>query len=330
MKAPAFWSRPPGLVARLLAPLGWIYGAVTVWRMGRPGERVGIPVICIGNLTAGGAGKTPTVQMLAAALRARGETPFVVSRGYGGRLSGPVRVAPDRMTAADCGDEPRLLARSTPVIVARDRLAGARLAEAEGATLVLLDDGLQNPRLAKDCAIAVVDSGSMLGHGLGNGLCLPAGPLRAPVAVQMRHVDAVLLIGDGLAPAFAGARKPLFRARIVPEPQAVVRLAGRPLLAFAGIGRPEKFFATLRDSGLTVAQTRAFADHHPFTDAEIASLRAEAAGRTLVTTEKDAARLPAGTVDIEVLPITLSPEGDELLELVLAAIARRRSVRPFA
>ena len=189
---------------------------------------------------------------------------------------------------------------------------------------MLLDDGLQNPRLARDCVIAVVDAG----QGFGNGFSLPAGPLRAPVAAQMRHVDAVLSIGEG--PALSLAGRPFFRARIVPEPRAVVRLSGRPVLAFAGIGRPEKFFATLRGSGLTVAATRAFADHHPFTDAEIASLRAEAAGLTLVTTEKDAVRLPAGTADIEVLPVTLSSEGDGLLALVLAAIARRRSAPPSA
>ncbi len=328
MKAPAFWSRPPGFVAWLLAPLGWIYGAVTAWRMGRTGISAGIPVICVGNLTAGGAGKTPTVLLLAAALRARGECPFVVSRGYGGRLAGPVRVDPDGMTAAECGDEPMLLARRVPVIVARDRLAGARLAKEEGATLVLLDDGLQNPRLTKDCTIAVVDAG----QGFGNGFCLPAGPLRAPVAMQMRHVDALLLIGDRPPPALVDGDRPLFRARIVPDPQAIARLAERRLMAFAGIGRPEKFFATLRESGLTVVETRAFADHHPFSDAEIADLRQEAAakGLTLVTTEKDAMRLPADARDIEMLPIALSPEGDGLPALVLDAIARRRSAPPSA
>ncbi len=328
MKAPAFWSHPPGLVAWLLAPLGWIYGAVTAWRMGRTGISAGIPVICIGNLTAGGAGKTPTVLLLAAALRARGERPFVVSRGYGGRLAGPVRVDPDRMTATECGDEPVLLARRVPVIVARDRLAGARLAKEEGATVVLLDDGLQNPRLSRDCTIAVVDAG----QGFGNGFCLPAGPLRAPVARQMRHVDALLLIGDGPPPALVDGDRPLFRARIVPDPQAIARLAGRRLMAFAGIGRPEKFFATLRESGLTVVETRAFADHHPFSDAELAALRQEAAakGLTLITTEKDAMRLPADAGDIDMLPIALSPEGDGLLALVLGAIARRRSAPPSA
>ncbi len=326
MKAPVFWSSPRGLVAWLLAPFGWIYGAITAWRMGRSGTRVGIPVICIGNLTAGGAGKTPTVRMLAEALRAQGENPYVVSRGYGGSLAGPVRVDPDQMSAADCGDEPLLLARSLPVIVSRDRLEGARLAEAEGATLVLLDDGLQNPRLAKDCSIAVVDAG----QGFGNGLCLPAGPLRAPVGAQMRHVDAVLLIGEGVAPDLADAL--VFCARIVPEPGAVAALSGRPLLAFAGIGRPDKFFATLRESGLAVAATRTFADHHPYTEAEIASLRADAAasGLTMVTTEKDAARLPPDAQDIPVLPITLSRENDAIVALVLGAIARRRSARPSA
>ena len=292
MKTPAFWSGRPGLIAILLAPLGWIYGAVTAWRMGRQGVRVTIPVICIGNLTAGGAGKTPTVLMLAEAIGARGERPFVVSRGYGGRLAGPVRVDPDRMTASDCGDEPLFLARRLPVIVARDRLAGARMAEAEGASVILLDDGLQNPGLAKDFTIAVVDAG----HGFGNGLCVPSGPLRAPIEAQMRHVDAMLTIGIAPGTPLDGWGKPSFTARIRPDPAAVEVLAGKPLLAFAGIGRPEKFFETLRLAGLSVAQTRAFADHHGFSGAEIASLRAEAQalGLTLVTTEKDAMRLMSG------------------------------------
>ncbi len=322
MKAPAFWSAPPGLIARFLAPFGWLYGAITAWRMGRPGAQVDLPVVCIGNLTAGGAGKTPTVLMLAEALQARGERPFVVSRGYGGRLEGPVRVDPGTMTSGDCGDEPRLLARSVPVIVARDRLAGARLARSAGATLLLLDDGLQNPRLAKDCTIAVVDAV----QGFGNGFCLPAGPLRAPVEAQLRHVHALLSIGGGLDAGLRGLEKPVFTAQIVPADDAVAALRCRRLLAFAGIGRPEKFFDTLRQAGLTVAKTRAFADHHPYAETDIASLRAdaEAAGLTLVTTEKDAARL-APMDDISVLPIRLALEGEGLLTLVLAAIDRRRS-----
>jgi tetraacyldisaccharide 4'-kinase len=329
MKAPAFWSARPGAIAWLLSPFGWIYGLATAWRMAKPGKKAALPVICIGNLTAGGAGKTPTVLMLAKSLREAGETPFVVSRGYGGRLAGPVRVAPDKMIAADCGDEPLLLARHIPTIVARDRLAGAELARNEGATLVLLDDGLQNPRLHKDFSLAVVDAGA----GFGNGFCVPAGPLRAPVELQMIHVDALLVIGATMAgdaplPAgFVRSRKPLFHTAITPDAATIMRLRGGPVLAFAGIGRPEKFFDTLRSAGIQIGATRAFADHHPFGAAELASLRCEAETNSwqLVTTEKDAVRLPEPAVDIVALPISLDPANAFLIEQILKVIARRRS-----
>jgi tetraacyldisaccharide 4'-kinase len=327
MKAPAFWSRPPGLLARLLAPLGLVYGAITAWRMGRSGARAAVPVICIGNLTAGGAGKTPTVQALARSLAAAGEIPFVVSRGYGGRLAGPVRVDAAAMTAADCGDEPLLLGRDAPVIVARDRAAGAAQAAREGATVILLDDGLQNPGLAKDISIAVVDGGA----GFGNGFCIPAGPLRAPVAAQMRHVDALLVIGavesDDLAADLRRQGKPVLRGALVPDPGAVAALADKPLLALAGIGRPAKFFETLRRAGLDVRETQAFADHHPYAEADIAAIlkRAEANGLTPITTEKDAVRLPAGTGGIATFPVALAVADDALTRLVSAAAGRRRS-----
>jgi tetraacyldisaccharide 4'-kinase len=309
MKTPAFWSGPPGPLAWLLAPLGFLYGRATAWRMRRPGVRAALPVICVGNVTAGGAGKTPVVAMLAERLLASGETPFVVSRGYGGRLTGPVRVDPAKMSAADCGDEPLLLARRCPVIVARDRVAGAALARQQGASLVLLDDGLQNPGLAKDICLVAIDAEA----GFGNGFCLPAGPLRAPLAAQMPKVGAFLVIGGAEAAAACAANlkswgKPVFQASIQPDPAAVEALRSRPLLAFAGIGRPEKFFATLHEAGLDVAETRAFADHHVFTKVELEALRRLAAtrGLTLVTTEKDAMRLPSGAADIKILPVSLS------------------------
>jgi tetraacyldisaccharide 4'-kinase len=329
MKAPAFWSAGPGVMAWLLSPLGWIYGLATAWRIGKPGRKAVLPVICIGNLTVGGAGKTPTVLMLAKALREAGETPFVVSRGYGGSLAGPVRVVPGEMTAADCGDEPLLLARHAPTIVSRDRLAGARLAQAEGATLVLLDDGLQNPRLHKDFSLAVVDAGA----GFGNGFCVPAGPLRAPVGLQMIHVDALLVIsepsaGDQKLPTgLAQTDKPLFHAAILPDASVLARLRAVQVMAFAGIGRPEKFFSTLRTAGVQVAAMRPFADHHTFTATELANLRREAEAEQwqLVTTEKDAMRLPEPAADIVALPISLDPVDPVLVEQIRDAIARRRS-----
>ena len=331
MRTPDHWSGsaslPARLLARLLSPLGWLYGAATAWRMGRPGRRAGLPVICVGNLTAGGAGKTPVVLMLGRALTARGERPFVVSRGYGGRIAGPALVEPARMTAADCGDEPMLIARELPVVVARDRAAGAALAERRGATLVILDDGLQNPGLAKDWTIAVVDAEA----GFGNGLCVPAGPLRAPVGRQMPLVDALLLVGGepGTEDRLGLRRwgKPVFTARIEPDEQAVSALGGLPLHAFAGIGRPEKFFRTLREAGLDVRASRAFADHHPFSAADLAALAeaAQAEGLTLVTTEKDAMRLPAGAGGIRSLPVRIAPADGPLVAAAEAAIARRRS-----
>ena len=195
MRAPAFWYAPkPAWIARLLAPLGWLYGALTARRMARAGATVSVPVICVGNLVAGGAGKTPTVLALADLLREAGKTPFALSRGYGGTLQGPVRVAghhrPD-----ETGDEPLLLARNLPVIVARHRPSGAALAVHEGADIIIMDDGLQNPSLAKTLRLAVIDGQA----GIGNGLCLPAGPLRAPLAAQMQHVDALVLINAGEA-----------------------------------------------------------------------------------------------------------------------------------
>jgi tetraacyldisaccharide 4'-kinase len=328
MKAPAFWAAAPGVIAWLLSPLGWIYGLATAWRMGRPGKKAALPVICIGNLTVGGAGKTPTVLMLAKALRDVGETPFVVSRGYGGRIAGPIRVVPGEMTAVDCGDEPLLLARRVPTMVSRDRFTGARLAQAEGATLVLLDDGLQNPGLRKDFSIAVVDSGA----GFGNGFCVPAGPLRAPAGLQMIHVDALLVIGDAAGdmmrpPDLAQSGKPLFHTAITPDSITIARLRERPVLAFAGIGRPEKFFDTLLSAGIQVAATRAYSDHHPFGAAEMASLRREAEenGWQLVTTEKDMVRLSEPAADIIALPIALGTADPALVDLILSAIARRRS-----
>ena len=197
MRAPAFWWRPrAGPWALLLAPLGAVYGGVTAWRMGRRGGKAGVPIVCIGNFVVGGAGKTPTAIAIARLLIAGGETPVFLSRGYGGSLSSssrPVRVDPARHTVSHVGDEPLLLARIAPTIVAARREWGARAAREAGASVVVMDDGLQNAALCKDLAIAVVDGAS----GIGNGLAIPAGPLRAPLGAQMRHIDALVVIGSG-------------------------------------------------------------------------------------------------------------------------------------
>ncbi|MDD1536463.1 MULTISPECIES: tetraacyldisaccharide 4'-kinase [unclassified Bradyrhizobium] len=294
MREPAFWYRPRSLASYALWPLGALYGTIAEWRMLRQSTDAGIPVICVGNYHVGGAGKTPTVLALTKLLRALGETPVVLSRGYGGRLKGPVMVDRARHNAADVGDEPLMMARDVPVAVARDRLDGVALAKSQGATMILMDDGFQNPRLLKDASLIVIDSE----RGLGNGEVFPAGPLRAPLQAQLARTDALVLIGDGraandVAAELAKRNKPELRARLKPDPASLARLHGGKVFAFAGIGDPERFFRTLRACGIEVARTRAFADHHMFSGEEIAALAAEARREqlTLVTTEKDLARL---------------------------------------
>ena len=313
MRTPAFWQRP-SLRARLLAPLGRLYGATTARAMAERGLDVGVPVVTIGNFVAGGAGKTPAALALAALLVALGRTPAFLSRGYGGRTAGPVQVDLDRHDADAVGDEPLLLARRAPTVVSRDRPAGAGLCRALGADTIVMDDGLQNPSLAKDLSLAVIDGPA----GLGNGLPVPAGPLRAPLDRQWRHVAGLILVGDG-APGEAVARAaenrslPVHRARLVRETDD---LAGRRCLAFAGIGRPDKFFATLAEAGAVIAATRPFPDHHRYRVSELAALAAEAQrlGADLVTTEKDAARLPPDfAAGVRVLRVRLAFDDAEAL-----------------
>lgn len=298
MRAPAFWWRPAGVTATLLRPLAAVYGRIAARRMTRkPTESVAIPVICVGNLVAGGAGKTPTVASLIEAARADGETPVVLSRGYGGRLSGPLRVDPDGHTAEDVGDEPLMMARAgMPVVVSRDRPAGAGFAAAGGASLVIMDDGFQNPSLYKDLSILVVDRE----RGLGNGFCLPAGPVRAQLATQLEMADFLVLTGrgraaDAVSTAATDRGIPVIGVRMEAA-SGVAALAGKRVLAFAGIANPAKFFATLRDAGYEVVEARAFADHHAYseTDCRAISDACAATGLVPVTTAKDRVRLSGG------------------------------------
>jgi tetraacyldisaccharide 4'-kinase len=326
MRAPSFWWRSAGIAAALMAPFAAAYGRIAAARLARPGVAPGVPVLCIGNLTVGGAGKTPTALAAARLLAAAGERPVFLSRGYGGRLAGPVRVDPQRHGATDVGDEPLLLARAAPTIIARERVAGARAAIAAGATVIVMDDGFQNPSLRKDATLLVIDGR----RGIGNGRVLPAGPLRAPLAPQLARADAILVIGapSGAAAVVAAARGrglKTFHGRLTPDPAAVIALRGRKVLAFAGIGDPDKFFATLAEAGIEAPVRRAFSDHHGYAPEEAAGMAADAARHGLLplTTEKDFVRLPGAlAVCTQVLPVTVEvDEADDFRRFVLGVAA---------
>ena len=339
MREPAFWYRPSSLLSLLLTPLGAIYGAIAAQRLRNEGFDAGIPVLCVGNYHSGGAGKTPTVLALVKLLRDLDETPVVLSRGYGGKWRGPVKVDPARHRAADVGDEPLMLALVVPVVVARDRVEGIALARSQGASVILMDDGFQNPAIAKDASLIVIDAT----RGLGNGRVFPAGPLRAPLPPQLARTDALIVIGDGaaagtVAAAIAAQGKPVLSAQLKADAASLAPLAGQRVLAFAGIGDPARFFRTLRSCGIDVVRERVFADHHPFSQGEIEALIADAKrdGLTLVTTEKDLARLrgSVGTQDTErniaAFAVTLEFDDAEKLRKFVAArlfLARGRKFR---
>jgi tetraacyldisaccharide 4'-kinase len=332
MREPAFWQRG-GVAAQLLAPAAAIFAAVADSRMKRTGARTEVPVLCIGNLTAGGTGKTPTALALAKSFLARGLKPFFLTRGYGGSLKGPVQVLQGH-TARDVGDEALLLARLAPTIVASDRAAGAQAAVAAGASLIIMDDGFQNMTLEKDISLLVVDGT----RGIGNGRVMPAGPLRASLGVQLARADAMLVVGAMANPVRALVNRARARGIAVltgslqPEAPTLTELRGQKVLAFAAIGQPEKFFATLNAAGIVVRSPRAFPDHHHFTKQEASALLDAAAIQhlTLVTTEKDIARmrgdpaLAALAAQTQVLPVTMTFDDDaavrrEIIDKLLVA-----------
>jgi len=271
----------------MLSPASWTYGAVTRWKRTHASPfRAKAKVVCVGNLTSGGTGKTPIAIAVATLLRARRLHTTMLSRGYGGRLGRPTIVDALAHTAADVGDEALLLAAAGRTIVARNRRRGAELADSLSTDVIVMDDGYQNFTLSKDLSILVVDAET----GFGNGRVLPAGPLREPVGEGLARADAVVLVGEGW-PALPGFAGPVFRVRIVPRGGS--ELSGRRLVAFAGIGRPEKFFATLRTLGAELVASRVFPDHHAFRPREILQLKKKAKNEDamLITTEKDYARL---------------------------------------
>lgn len=309
MRAPEFWS-DTGMLAQALRPLGVLAAVITARRIAKPGVKLNIPVICVGNINVGGTGKTPTVIALIERLHARKITVCVLSRGYGGSQQGPVLVDPARHSAEQVGDEPLLLAAFAPTIVARDRLAGAEMACAHGAQVIVLDDGMQNPSVHKDLSIVVVDAA----YGFGNGFCLPAGPLREPVKAGLARADIVLSIGHDAAQADFKTRWGAEIAYVPHIAGALCPLAmgvdwkGARVIAFAGIGRPEKFFATLRAAGASILRTEALGDHARLPEALMARLLALARqeGALLVTTEKDAVRLPARyRAEVLTMPVRL-------------------------
>lgn len=341
---PGWWyGRGDSLISRLLGPAAFVWGRIAErrWASTVP-FRAARPVICIGNFTAGGTGKTPLALHMAGVVEQLGRTPVYLTRGYGGRLHGPHWVAPGLDTAADTGDEPLLLARRAPVMLARDRAAGARVIvdACRPGDVIIMDDGLQNPALAKDLTIAVVDGR----RGIGNGRVIPAGPLRAPLAAQLARVDAIV-VNQSAGPDAASAAETIasrFKS-LTSGPVLVARtmatgdtawLKEKPVVAYAAIGSPERFFRTLRSLGATVVREMTFPDHHPLTGAEAASLlqAAATAGAQLVTTEKDWVRLPerAGVVRqlkaaSRSLPVAMvfdAPDAAHLETLIASAFTR--------
>ncbi|WP_127089852.1 tetraacyldisaccharide 4'-kinase [Aquabacter cavernae] len=321
--APDFWWQPKGLQALFLSPIGAVVSWITLRRMSKAGARVPAVIICIGNPTVGGAGKTPTAITVLKRLKEReGAKPFALTRGYGGSERGPLVVDLKQHDVRTVGDEALLLAEVAPTIVATDRVAGANLAASLGATHVVMDDGFQNAGLVKNGTLLVVDAVA----GIGNGLTIPAGPLRARFRDQLERADAMLVVGDGPAERNlpVSRRKPVFKAHLRPDPSATARIVGAPVIAFAGIGRPAKFFDLLRQIGVEVVEQHPFPDHHAYSVAEITALveKAEKKGMRVVTTSKDYARLTRPAFKglrerVHVLPVHLEFENPVDLDTLI-------------
>ncbi|MBK8909382.1 MAG: tetraacyldisaccharide 4'-kinase [Rhodospirillales bacterium] len=324
MRAPDFWYRRDAvLTSRLLAPVAKTYGLVAGLRMRSVRSwRAPVPVICVGNLVAGGAGKTPVAMDIGQRLAARGFDAHFLTRGYGGTASGPTAVDAARHSAHDVGDEPLLLARVGPTWVARDRAAGARAAISAGADVLVMDDGFQNPAIVKDLALIVVDGR----RGFGNGRVLPAGPLREPVEHGLKRADAVAIIGEDTAGVSARVSpRPVLRARLAPLDLPAALAKGRPVIAFAGIADPDKFFRTVQGLGCRLVGSYPFPDHHPYAVGDLAPILASADRQSAIvlTTAKDHVRVPQEFANrVTVLPVVLVWDNEADIEALLEAALR--------
>ena len=333
LSTPRWWyvrkGAPAPVTRALLKPLGWLWATVTARKIAAATPQdAGVPVVCVGNLTVGGAGKTPVVRALVQRLRARGVEAHALSRGHGGRLTGPVRVDPSLHTAGEVGDEPLTIAQDAPAWIARDRPAGARAARAAGAEVVVMDDGHQNPSLKKALSLVVVDGETRDGEWpFGDGVVFPAGPMREPLRAGLARSDAVVL----LLPFDLAAPDPDLLAVFGDTPVLIARLVPAaapppgPQLAFAGIGKPWKFERSLKAAGADLVDFVAFADHEPYRAATLNALERHAAqaGAGLLTTEKDWARLtPAWRAKVTPWPVAAVFEDEAALDALLAKACR--------
>lgn len=326
MRAPKFWNKY-GLIPRLLWPAEQMWIRETRRRLANiEGEKLDVPVICVGNINVGGTGKTPSVIAILDLLTQMGKRAHVVSRGYGGSRKGPVLVEEYTHTAAEVGDEPLLISAFGPCWVAEDRLAGAKAAIAAGAEVILLDDGFQNPQIVKDFSIVVVDAVV----GFGNERVMPAGPLREPLADGLARADVVLTLGSDSAQENVNVDIPRWKAAIKPL-ETGMEWQDTRVIAFAGIGRPGKFFATLKGLGANIVATHEFADHAPYSSAALQRMKAEAVAKNaqLVSTEKDIARLPEDFKrEVIALPVRVEFGDPETVKTALKDILAARRENP--
>lgn len=320
MRTPNFWYRKPSSTfARLLAPLGFLYNHVVAARIkNNSPNQIGIPVICVGNILSGGTGKTPVVLSIAKMLQQRSIEAHLLTRGYGGNTPGPIRVDLNIHSASDVGDEALLLAELAPTWVSIDRYAGAEMAMAAGAKVIVMDDGFQNPGLQKDLALLVFDGAV----GLGNGCVIPAGPLRENLKDGLKRAQASVIVGDDLTQLSNELEGTIIRAKLLPDID-VTSYKDKRLIAFAGIGRPDKFFTTVQGLDCDLVETHPFADHHSFSTSELGRLldRAEKLNARLITTTKDAARLPGEFLEsVIILPVSLVWQDEEMLDRLLDTV----------